>query len=94
MPTYKTVNKKYSKIPAKLAEKIPWNKLCVDLIVPYKIRKKSREYLILTAVKIIDPVTRSFEITQYKDKKAMMIVKLVETTWLVRYPWPLEITYD
>ena len=24
----------------------------------------------------------------------MMIANLVETTWLVRYPWPVEITYD
>ena len=24
----------------------------------------------------------------------MTIVNLVETTWLVRYPWPVEITYD
>ena len=31
---------KYSKLPAKLAEETPWNKLCVDLIGPYKIRRK------------------------------------------------------
>ena len=24
----------------------------------------------------------------------MKIVNLVETMWLVRYPWPVEITYD
>ena len=24
----------------------------------------------------------------------MTIVNLVETTWMVRYPWPVEITYD
>ena len=23
----------------------------------------------------------------------MMTVKLVETTWFIRYPWPIEITY-
>ena len=43
---------------------------------------------------MIDPVTGWFEITQYNDKKAMKIAKLVETTWLVRYPWQVEITYD
>ena len=31
---------------------------------------------------------------QYIDKNAMTIANLVETTWLVRYPWPVEITYD
>ena len=43
---------------------------------------------------MIDPVTKWFEITQYKDKKATKITNLVETTWMVQYPWPLEITYD
>ena len=31
---------KYSELPAKLAEETPWKKLCVDLIGPYKIRRK------------------------------------------------------
>ena len=43
---------------------------------------------------MIDPVTGWFEVTQYNDKKGMMIANLVETTWLVRYPWTVEITYD
>ena len=36
----KQSNKKYGKLPAKLAEKIPWNKICVDLIGPYVIQRK------------------------------------------------------
>ena len=43
---------------------------------------------------MIYPVTGWFEVTQYNDMKAMMIANLVETTWLVRYPWPVEITYN
>ena len=43
---------------------------------------------------MIDLVTGSFEITQYKDKNAMTIAKLVKTTWITRYPWPIEITFD
>ena len=43
---------------------------------------------------MIDPVTGWFEVTQYNDKKAMTIANLVETTWLVRYTWPVENTYD
>ena len=43
---------------------------------------------------MIDPVTMWFELIQYSDKKLMLIVNLVETTCLVRYPWPVEITYD
>ena len=36
----KRSNKKYGKLPAKLAEEVPWNKLCVDIIGPYVIRRK------------------------------------------------------
>ena len=53
---------KNGKLPAKLAEEIPWNKPCVDLIGTYKIRRKQREPLILKAVTMIYPLTRWFEI--------------------------------
>ena len=43
---------------------------------------------------MIDPVTGWFEITQYDDKRAISITNLVETTWLSRYPRPIEIKYD
>ena len=86
--------KKYGKLPAKTVEEIPWNKLCVDLIGPYKICRKGKEPLISKDVNMIDPVTGWFEVTQYRDKKATTIENLVETTWLVRYPWPVDIMYD
>ena len=75
-------------------EETPWNKLCVDLIGPYKIRRKGKDPLILKAVTMIYPVTGWFEVTKYSYKKATTIKNLVETTWLARYPWPVEITYD
>ena len=43
---------------------------------------------------MIDPVTGWFEVTQYDDKKSMMVSNLVETRWLSEDPWPSEITYD
>ena len=43
---------------------------------------------------MIDPVTGWFEIAQYEDKIEISIANLVETTWLSRYPRPIEITYD
>ena len=43
---------------------------------------------------MINPVTGWFEVTQYNYKKEMMIENFVDTTWLSRYPWPSEITYD
>ena len=43
---------------------------------------------------IIGPVTGWFETEQYGDKRAISIENLVETTWVSRYPRPIEITYD
>ena len=43
---------------------------------------------------MIDPVTGWFEIAQYEDKIEISIANLVETTWLSRYPRPIEITYE
>ena len=43
---------------------------------------------------MIDTVTGRLKITEYNDKHAITIVKLVETRWLIRYPWPTKITYD
>ena len=34
----KRSNEKYGKLPAKEAEEIPWDKICVDIIGPYMIR--------------------------------------------------------
>ena len=43
---------------------------------------------------MIYPATEWFEITQYNDKKTITIANLAETTWLVRYTWPVWITYE
>ena len=43
---------------------------------------------------MIDPVTRWFKVIEYGNKKSMNIANFVETMWLVRYQWPIEITYD
>ena len=84
---------KYSKLPAKEAEEIPWNKLCVNIIGPCVIIiKLHKEKLNLKAVTMIDPVTGWFKIMQYDDKRAISITNLVENTWLPRYPRPMEIT--
>ena len=83
------------KLPAKLAEEIPWNKIFVDVIETYIIRHKGRkENLHLKAVTMIDPVTGWFEVVRCDDKRAITMANLVETTWLSRYPIPTEITYD
>ena len=35
-----------------------------------------------------------FEMARYDDKNAISLVDTVETTWISRYPIPMEITHD
>ena len=37
--------KKYGHLPPKEAEATPWDKMCIDLIGPYKIRRKGKKIL-------------------------------------------------
>ena len=90
----KRKQKKYGLLPAKEAETIPWDKLCVDLIGPYKIRRKGTEPLICRAVTMIDPATGWFEIHQYDDKFSITVANIVEQEWFSRYPWPTMVTFD
>ena len=43
---------------------------------------------------MINLVTIWFEVMQYNYKRAISIADLVKTTWLSRYPRPMEIMYD
>lgn len=90
----KKQTKRYGHLPAKEADAIPWERLCVDLIGEYKIARKGKKTLKMKAVTMIDPATGWFEIIRYPDKRAITIANIVEQTWLSRYPWPTLITYD
>ena len=50
-------NPKFGHLPPKEAEATPWDRMCVDLIGPYKIRRKSQETLVCKCVTMIDPAT-------------------------------------
>jgi transposase InsO family protein len=86
--------KKYGFLPPKDAEAVPWEKLCVDLIGPYKIRRKGKKFIICRCVTMIDPATGWFEIHEYEDKKSITVANIVEQEWFSRYPWPTQITFD
>ena len=90
----KKQRKKYGHLPPKEAEAQPWEKLCVDMIGPYKLRRKKKTDLTLQAVTMIDPATGWFEIVETNTKSSDVIANKVEMTWLTRYPWPTMITYD
>jgi hypothetical protein len=76
------------KLPAKEAESNPWDTLCVDLIGPYKIRRKEKKGLKLWCLTIIDPVTGWFEMQQIPNKTAAKVTDIAEKTWFTRYPLP------
>ena len=86
--------KKYGWLPPKEAEAIPWDKLCIDLIGPYRIRRKGQPDLICRCVTMIDPATGWFEIHQYDDKRSITVANIAEQEWFSRYPWPTQVTFD
>mgnify|MGYP000620621369 CR=1 FL=1 len=91
----KLSTKKYGHLPPKEAEVQPWEKLCVDLIGPYTIKtNENGKKATLWCITMIDPATGWFEIKQIKNEEAIEIANIVETTWLTRYPWPTELTFD
>jgi hypothetical protein len=90
----KRQQKKYGLLPPKEAKATPWDKLCVDLIGPYKIRRKGKDNLICKCVTMNDPATGWFEIQQYDDKQSITVFNKVEQEWFSRYPWPRQITFD
>ena len=92
--TSKTSSTKYGHLPEKKAEARPWEKLCVDLIGPYKIKQRNGKDYVLWCLTMIDPATGWFEIKECPDKEAITIANLVEQVWLTRYPWPDVLNYD
>jgi transposase InsO family protein len=86
--------KKYGWLPPKEAEASPWDKMCIDLIGPYTIRRKGKNDLICKCVTMIDPATGWFEIHHYNDKRSITVANIAEQEWFSRYPWPTQITYD
>ena len=90
----KKQNLKYGILTTKGAEAIPWDRLSVDLIVPYTNMREVRDKpIIIKALAIIHVVTGWFEIVQYNDKQESIIPNIVDQTWLCRYQFLMIITY-
>ena len=78
--------KKYGHLPEKEAEATPWDKLCMDLIGPYTIKRKRKKNLTLWCVTMIDLATGWFNLRTTPSKQADIIANLVEQTLLCQYP--------
>ena len=92
--TTKRGSKKYGHLPEKEAEAIPWDKLCVDLIGPYTLKRKNKKDLTLWCLTMIDPATGWFEMKEIPNKRADYIANIVDQAWLTRYPWPTQLVFD
>src|SRR5687767_4251471 len=90
----KRKQKKYGRLPPKEAEALIWDKMCIDLIGPYKIRRKGKPDLVCKCVTMIDPASGLFEIHQYDNKRSITVANIAEQEWFSRYPWPTQVTFD
>ena len=90
----KVSNQKYGKLPAKLAEENPWDTLCVDLIGPYRIKRRGLKDLKLWCLTMIDPITGWFNMAQIATKTAAEVADIAKKTWFLWYPLPQQLILD
>ena len=90
---YKKCRKKYSKLPAKKAEVIPWETIYVDLIGLFTIKtangKKS-----LHCLTILDLANYWIEITEIRNKTSKEIALQFNIEWIAYYPYPTYYIFD
>jgi hypothetical protein len=86
--------KQYGHLPIKEANIKPWHTICVDQIGPYSVTAANGKTYELNAMTIVDPATGWFEIVEVPNKKAVTAAILLDTTWLSRYPRPVQCIFD
>ena len=82
---FKSTGMGYGNLPLQNANVAPWNKVCVDLIGPWKIRTGNNKY-IFNALTCIDPVTNLVELIRINDKSSPHVSNQFKNCWLSRYP--------
>jgi hypothetical protein len=80
-------------LPERDAQLLPWNKVAVDLIGPWKISTNGQE-LEFNALTCVDPVTNLVELACMQEKTAAHIGMMFENNWLARCPRPMRCTHD
>jgi len=56
--------RKYGHVPPKIADQVPWQKVCVDLIGPYTLKGQDGTIMDFMCLTIIDPATGWFEMVE------------------------------
>ena len=67
--------------------------MAVDLIGPWKIKVRGREYE-FSALTCIDTVTNLVELVRINNKSSEEVSKRFAQNWLSRYPWPERCVHD
>ena len=85
---HKKPGKKYGHLPPKVQPpQVPWNRVDIDLIGPFKV-KTPKGVFELRALTMIDPATGWFEIKDVAEPTAACVMAAFDDTWLSRYPRP------
>ena len=86
--------KQYGKLQQRVAEKLPWNTIAIDIIGPIKFENEiltDENQYILT---IVDTCSRWVELIPLKDITALTVCQAFDTQWLCRYPKPNIVISD
>ena len=91
----RTHNSKYDHLPGKEAKAEPRDKLCVDLIGPYKFKQpNSKDDTDLWCATMIDPATGWIEIAEIPSKCANVVADIIKRTWFKLNPWPTQVVMN
>ena len=84
---------KCGKLPARLADTVPWERANVDLIGPWTVKTPTKTHK-LQAITMIDPATGWFEMAELKNKEAWEAMDIFDKEWLCRHPRPRHVGMD
>src|SRR5687767_11779488 len=84
----------YGHLLPKQVEDLIWDKMCIDLIGPYKIQQKGQPDLECKCTTMIDPASGWFEIHQYDIKKLVTVANIAEQEWFSKYPWLSQVIFN
>ena len=91
---FKKKRKKYSKLPPKQVDLIPWECVCEDLVGPYTVTDKTGCDVVLNAMTFIDPATGCFEMIEMPDKSSASISQIFNSHVAFKIPKTTKIIFD
>ena len=91
--TWKSKGRGYVFLESRQALLLPWNKVQVNLIGPWKVSMNGME-ITFQALTIFDTVTNLLEIIWIKNKTSENIVQQFSNCWLACYIWPFRVVHD